>query len=724
MVIATGCSETPATPSTAPSAAAIAAPPSASAAPPPAPLHGQSLLDRANGFPRATLFRGPIEVAARRPTFQPADLLQLAQNYDLVLAKALDEEIVGLQRAAPYLQAIKARYPAKIVLDHFLFEGRNPLSTQPPVFAGHWLLLNGTTLTNDASATDTVLQVADSGVLRAGEAVQLTALDAAGKPDYAAVEQVKVVSVAAGRATVQRAAYGSTAAAFTAGRTRVAAHAWVQYGTGEPIWKYNFCLQAPRDVQGRRFIEALADTLAGYLRPGGPLAGLDGYQFDVATFFTGSANQGTRRLDCDQDGAADAGFVNGVSSYGLGAVSFMRALRGLVGDDIFLVSEATGDFSDRDTPYANGIENESFPDFHSWEHLSAAFQRYRYWLETARAPRLSYLQLKETSEAFTRCPEQDRGTNWRYRVALAAALMGTGYFAYLPINEGGDRACDYRHPVQQSPYAEPDELNAGRDDRWNYLGRPLEEPRRIERQSAAPNLLANGDFEKDASGASLATAGSARAVLSRDESTAGQGRASLKVSVTDLGPDPTDNKIRVAFGPFAFQQGKEYTLRLRARADPGYGRLDPAYLGVPRRVALDFTVAGVQAPKRFSGVADQLDLMADATWRDYSFSFVALAADARATLQLYFGQEPGDVWLDDLRLTEGGADIFVRRFERGAVLMNASASPVTFDLQALFPGVNLRRIAGRVDPVVNTGAPAGASVTVPARDALILLSGG
>jgi hypothetical protein len=571
VLIIAACNETPAKPSAVPSASAVAARPPASAVLPPAPLHGQALLDRANGFPRATLFRGPIEVAARQATFQPADIVQLAQNYDLILAKALDEEIVGLQRAAPYLQAIKARYPVKIVLDHFLFEGRNPLSTQPPVFPGHWLLLNGTTLTNNTSATDTVLEVVDSGVLRAGEAVQLTALDASGKPDYATVEQVRVVSVAAGRATVQRAAYGTTAAAFTAGRTRVAAHAWVQYGTAEPIWKYNYCLQAPRDTQGKRFIEALADTLAGYLRPGGLLAGLDGYQFDVATFFTGSGNQGTRRLDCDNDGAPDGGFVNGVSSYGLGAVSFMRALRGLVGDDIFLVSEATGDFSDRDTPYANGIENESFPDFHSWDHFSSAFQRYRYWLEGARAPRLSYLQLKETSEAFTRCPEQDRGTNWRYRLALAAALMGSGYFAYLPINEGGDRACDYRHPVQQSAFAEPDEFNAGRDDRWNYLGRPLEEPRRIDRQIAASNLLVNGDFEKDVAGASLVTAGSARAVARLAQGERHRPRP---------GPDRQQDPRRVRVARLAAGEGVH-----AAPACPGRRRLWAPRPGVRRCAA-------------------------------------------------------------------------------------------------------------------------------------------
>ena len=412
------------------------------------------------------------------------------------------------------------------MLDHFLWEERNPLSDQPSVFPGHWLLLQGTTLAADVSSTDTVLQVTDSSVLRAGEAVQIMALDAAGKPNYQTVEQARVVNVAQGRATVERGAFGSTPSAFKAMETRVAAHAWTEYGAGIELWRYNFCLEGPRDADGRRFIEALAETLAGYLRPGGVLAGLDGYQFDVARFYPGSKDQGTRRVDCDNDGRPDGGLVNGENSFGLGAVTFTRTLRSLVGDDILLVSEATGPFSGRDVAYANGIENESFPDLHQWDNLSSAYQRYQYWLQAARPPRLSYLQLKETTEAFTRCPDQDRGTNWKYRLALAAALMGNGYFAYLPSNPEADAPqCNFVDLVNHRyAYAELDEFKAGRAEQWNYLGRPVGEPRRLEASSASPSLLSNGDFEQDVRGATLALLGAAQATMARDTTRAGSRR--------------------------------------------------------------------------------------------------------------------------------------------------------------------------------------------------------
>lgn len=223
---------------------------------------------------------------------------------------------------------------------------------------------------------------------------------------------MRIVSVSGDRAVVQRATNGTTRLRFEARRTRVAAHAAVTYGTGDPIWKYNFCREAPCDASNRRLIEALAYPLAEYLKPGGILEGLDGYQFDVAAFSTTGQNQGQRRLDCDNDGAADSGYVKGVSSYGLGVVEFQSVLRGLVGEQVLLISEATGWWSARDIAFANGMENESFPDLHHWEQFSSAYQRYQFWRETSRKPRLSYLQLKETTEAFTRCPVDDKGTNW------------------------------------------------------------------------------------------------------------------------------------------------------------------------------------------------------------------------------------------------------------------------------------------------------------------------
>lgn len=79
------------------------------------------------------------------------------------------------------------------------------------------------------------------------------------------------------------------------------------------------------------------------------------------------------------------------------------------------------------------------------------------------------------------------------------------------------------------------------------------------------------------------------------------------------------------------------------------------------------------------------------------------------------------MWLDSLRLQAGPGDAFARRFEHGAVLVNGSASPVTFDLGALYPGATFRRLRGTIDTAFNNGTAVNGRVTLGARDALILV---
>jgi hypothetical protein len=669
----------------------------------------------AAGYPRPVLFRNGIETWGVRgvPT---EDMIALAKPYDMVIAKALDEEVVDRAKVAPYMVAIKRAAPEKIVIDHFLLIGRNPKSQYPPIWPGHWLLLNGTTLASDLgdSAGDTTLVLTERAAVAAGDDVQVTALDAAGKPDYSRVEQMRIVSVAGDRATVQRGNHGTARQRFEARRTRVAAHAAVTYGNGDPIWKYNFCREAPRDASNKRLIEALAQPLADYLKPGAILDGLDGYQFDVAAFSTTGQNQGQRRLDCDNDGAPDSGYIRGVSSYGLGVVEFQSVLRGLVGEKVLLISEATGWWSARDVAFANGMENESFPDLHHWEQFSSAYQRYQFWRETSRAPRLSYLQLKETTEAFTRCPVDDKGTNWKIRLALGAALLGDGYFAYMSTNEEGRPECNYVDRTRNNlNVSEIEEFSAGADKRYHYLGAPRGDAQRIDLLGSAPNLLANGGFEGDAAGATVVLARGAAGTLTRDTSNPGEGTASLRVDVPSLLADPQDNHAQLRLGPFRVEKGKEYTLRFRVRADAGYGAISPLFAEAPMRVAVNLT-AGGQAP------AEQ-DVMATKAWRDYSLSFVAAADDAAANLFVLLGKEAGSVWLDALRLQAGPGDAFTRRFEHGAVLMNGSASPATFDLGVLYPGTNFRRLRGTIDTAFYNGSAVSGRVTLGPRDALILV---
>ena len=93
----------------------------------------------------------------------------------------------------------------------------------------------------------------------------------------------------------------------------------------------------------------------------------------------------------------------------------------------------------------------------------------------------------------------------------------------------------------------------------------------------------------------------------------------------------------------------------------------------------------------------------------------------RCRVAFLVGGELGPVRIADLRLREGGAEVFVRRFEHGLALANGSAlSTYTFDMVQTGSGQKYRRFHGAQSPDINNGLPAGPRVTIPPQDGLLL----
>ena len=67
------------------------------------------------------------------------------------------------------------------------------------------------------------------------------------------------------------------------------------------------------------------------------------------------------------------------------------------------------------------------------------------------------------------------------------------------------------------------------------------------------------------------------------------------------------------------------------------------------------------------------------------------ASDAR--LDFTFGSESGSVWLDDIHITEHPADVFLRQFSSGVVVVNG-----TPEVRTIPVGQNLARIVGTQAP--------------------------
>ena len=82
---------------------------------------------------------------------------------------------------------------------------------------------------------------------------------------------------------------------------------------------------------------------------------------------------------------------------------------------------------------------------------------------------------------------------------------------------------------------------------------------------------------------------------------------------------------------------------------------------------------------------------------------------------LNLGKSVGTMWIDDIKLQEGDRNVYRRDYEGGIALVNATAAPVTVNLNGTF-----RKIKGTQAPTVNDGTLC-TSVTLPAQDGIVLL---
>jgi hypothetical protein len=89
-------------------------------------------------------------------------------------------------------------------------------------------------------------------------------------------------------------------------------------------------------------------------------------------------------------------------------------------------------------------------------------------------------------------------------------------------------------------------------------------------------------------------------------------------------------------------------------------------------------------------------------------------------LSFELGSEDVPMWLDEVYLFAGNANVMKREYENGAVWCNATRSPATVDVGT---GVYKRLLASgkMLDNSMNTGVNVNGTVTIPAYDALFLI---
>lgn len=186
------------------------------------------------------------------------------------------------------------------------------------------------------------------------------------------------------------------------------------------------------------------------------------------------------------------------------------------------------------------------------------------------------------------------------------------------------------------------------------------------------------------------------ATIAHDTTTAGQGRASARINITQT--NPTDWKINFNTPlTVSMDPNTVYAVTFWAKASPA--REVPVIIGTPGQ-----------------GQWDARFVWVDETWRAYQVPFNTGNHSGLTSLQFYLAKAAGTLWFDNVHVQQGESTIYRRDFQNGTVLVNPSEwSPATAQLERPY-----RRILGAVDPTVNDGSVS-ATQYLPAASSLFLL---
>lgn len=410
-----------------------------------------------------------------------------------------------------------------------------------------------------------------------------------------------------------------------------------------------------------------------------------------------------RTIDPDRSNrVVTDGYAAFDAAWNAGLRGFEERLRGLVGDKLVFVNWGAPNFD-----LLNGNNFEGFPmtdttaygrPWHQSVWGPAADGGYLEWLEKARQPNLTMVETYEddagpdpTGDGSYRNPAAAPGFRPDYRkvrFGLATALLGDGFFSY-EVNTNGHGSLGLLW------FDEYDGAGRGR----GYLGQPQGPARRAAGELVTPDLARGGGFETAADVAAWdwwTDDGYAGAVV-RDTTTAAEGSASLRLVVSRAGG--TDWRASLGCRLLALREGADYTVSFWARADR----------------EREVSVWAQQRRKPWKTWLDLGSVRVTTVWRRYEVGAPCSGDDVAAALQVGVGQATGSVWLDDVRLQRGSREVWCRDYQRGVVLVNASAA-----VRAVPLGGTFKRLRGAQAPAVNDGGY-GTRVALPARDGLILL---
>ncbi|MFA5688672.1 MAG: hypothetical protein WC959_05955 [Kiritimatiellales bacterium] len=474
-------------------------------------------------------------------------------------------------------------------------------------------------------------------------------------------------------------------------------------------WLPNLTRHCPRDPRnGQTACEWLADWYAQFKKT--HYSQLDGMVFDVSAGTFYPSDRVSVNADCNLDGDPDAFFLDGVNWWPLGMYDFFYTLRQKLKNlnkPCVLVSDSNHNEDQRFFDLLNGAEYEYSmnPVWYMPETFSSMLDRLLLWESRSVKPAVSFLSNKYPDHIYHGGNAKSLTgvmTLSHWRMDLAVACIASAYAGKDITRTAGRNSEQFmayagrKEQMEKYRYPLPpvyDEYHAGGDNRYNWLGAPDGPAQRVV-SHLGPEL-----FSKR------------QAVVLRADSTA----------LWRTEHDSWQRYETIALPGVKFEKDAEYALSFSISGSNPWKHLDNRYAGIPKNSRFRFCMNGVTDVDfgNFKSFYAQEALVFEEP-RACVLTLKAPAA-GRGELQVDLSENTGDVTISNLTLRKGCADVLLRKFENGLVIMNGSYDdPVTLKISRLFPGESYSRILGRQVPEFNDGQPVGEALTIQPHDGIFL----